>query len=768
LDLTFDDNMLRSGDSSAALLGTMINDDDGNDNDDDDVCCGKNKKSDASNNNMPDEYILGTLIVRVVAARDLNPVVNGGPLGNLFGIGGGIDRQRGGGTRGGCGGGHRQRGGGTRGGGGGGGIGSAGGSAGSANPYASVRFGRTTQRTSEVFDSTNPTWPRGETMYMDVIHPAFTDRLYEQQQEQASSQQHQQQQPHEEEQQQQTSTSTNASAKSPFDFEAAASLSREVAREQNQQQQQQQQNPGDPPQKPPPPPPAAAAAAASVPVSTAASVSSSSSLPRKMNSFEQNHGKNKKKSNDDDDVKPPLPEKPILTIAIFHANEIGSMHKYNPTKGSSSSGDSDDVFLGMAAVDLTMLLTGKTQTFDAWLPLSGTPDEHSQHSQSRSSVRIVCEYEASDDAPQPGDWVRFTGFCHEADLYPFHAGKLYQVEDPAEQLKNSSNNSRTSNALAAAAAHGDLVLLSWTSPEGWISMALVHRFMVVCEQKAQHHPGPMEYLEDEIATLTERILVHSPLVHVVQDAVTRLPDDGLAVITQEVWNGGASLLQRWMQGGIQSIVTDIVHATNVDGHANPRTDDAESLLDTDDIDDYNDEDGSNSNNNAAGGAASSGDESSTDGKSTPKRLQQQKQQPFNTAVPLPNMPACPITGQAMVDPVVAADGHTYERSAIARWLRTSDKSPLTGSVLDHKNLVPNFMLVSSLQEAAAAATAAAAASAQGQKAAASDHHDMATRLNPKMASGATAAAAAAQQHDDQAIDDLILDDGDLLIDEELL
>jgi hypothetical protein len=58
----------------------------------------------------------------------------------------------------------------------------------------------------------------------------------------------------------------------------------------------------------------------------------------------------------------------------------------------------------------------------------------------------------------------------------------------------------------------------------------------------------------------------------------------------------------------------------------------------------------------------------------------------------------------MREPVVAADGHTYERSAIARWLSTSDKSPLTGSVLPHKNLVPNYMLLSSLQEAVKAPT----------------------------------------------------------------
>jgi hypothetical protein len=42
-------------------------------------------------------------------------------------------------------------------------------------------------------------------------------------------------------------------------------------------------------------------------------------------------------------------------------------------------------------------------------------------------------------------------------------------------------------------------------------------------------------------------------------------------------------------------------------------------------------------------------------------------------------------------------------SAIARWLRTSDKSPLTGAVMPHKELVPNYMLMSSLREAAASA-----------------------------------------------------------------
>ena len=32
---------------------------------------------------------------------------------------------------------------------------------------------------------------------------------------------------------------------------------------------------------------------------------------------------------------------------------------------------------------------------------------------------------------------------------------------------------------------------------------------------------------------------------------------------------------------------------------------------------------------------------------------------------------CPITLELMRDPVMAADGHTYEREALLRWLKTS-------------------------------------------------------------------------------------------------
>ena len=53
---------------------------------------------------------------------------------------------------------------------------------------------------------------------------------------------------------------------------------------------------------------------------------------------------------------------------------------------------------------------------------------------------------------------------------------------------------------------------------------------------------------------------------------------------------------------------------------------------------------------------------------------------------------CPITTEVMDDPVMAADGHAYERSAIERWLASKSTSPLTGSELDHPYLTPNHIL----------------------------------------------------------------------------
>jgi hypothetical protein len=51
-------------------------------------------------------------------------------------------------------------------------------------------------------------------------------------------------------------------------------------------------------------------------------------------------------------------------------------------------------------------------------------------------------------------------------------------------------------------------------------------------------------------------------------------------------------------------------------------------------------------------------------------------------------------GEPMQDPVMAADGHTYERRGIAEWLANSTTSPVTNAMLRNQVLAPNHSVTS--------------------------------------------------------------------------
>lgn len=459
-------------------------------------------KPKASKSAIPEEpeYVLGTIIVRVVAARGLeNPIPREGFFRNN--------------------------------------------SSGSAtNPYASIKFGKTTQRTSEVYSTLDPIWPRGEVFFMDVSLP---------------------------------------------ESQVKHSLPEDGSPE---------------------------------------SSSSSSSLEDPFYNYQQ-------------------PDNTTLTVALFH-KEMVQQPFASPTKDQQQPmfGDSDDTFLGMASIDLTALVTGKVAEVDEWLGLNGT------FRNSKASVRVVCEYEVSDVPPKAGDLCRFTKFCHPRDLYPLEASRLYKVDS----------------------VDGNIVLLSYESPEGWHLSFQAHTKMLICEER---QASPM-WAQEELQSLGERLSA-SPLVVSVTEAVERVSDDGLVGIAESIVKGSAFVFDRWFKGGVDTVIRDLQDVTNLDGRHNIHhgLDALESPT---------------SSMVAAVASPASGDDDDDDKESYHEQ----------EGEALPNMPPCPITGFPMVDPVVAADGHTYERTAIARWLKTSDKSPMTGSILVHKELVPNYGLMSSIQEAA--------------------------------------------------------------------
>ena len=60
---------------------------------------------------------------------------------------------------------------------------------------------------------------------------------------------------------------------------------------------------------------------------------------------------------------------------------------------------------------------------------------------------------------------------------------------------------------------------------------------------------------------------------------------------------------------------------------------------------------------------------------------------------IPENYLCPILQEPMKDPVVAADGHSYERTAIEQWFKGGSRiSPMTGARLAHTTLIDNIRL----------------------------------------------------------------------------
>jgi len=72
------------------------------------------------------------------------------------------------------------------------------------------------------------------------------------------------------------------------------------------------------------------------------------------------------------------------------------------------------------------------------------------------------------------------------------------------------------------------------------------------------------------------------------------------------------------------------------------------------------------------------------------------QDEVDDALAAPSAFICPITQVIMVDPVIAADGHTYERDAIHNWLSSQSRSPLNGTQLQSLTLTPNHNLRSQI------------------------------------------------------------------------
>lgn len=64
---------------------------------------------------------------------------------------------------------------------------------------------------------------------------------------------------------------------------------------------------------------------------------------------------------------------------------------------------------------------------------------------------------------------------------------------------------------------------------------------------------------------------------------------------------------------------------------------------------------------------------------------------------LPRSIYCPIRCAPMIDPVVASDGHSYDRDAIETWLKRKKTSPVTNETIS-ETLLANHALRATIAE----------------------------------------------------------------------
>ncbi|NWW82005.1 WSDU1 protein, partial [Climacteris rufus] len=75
-----------------------------------------------------------------------------------------------------------------------------------------------------------------------------------------------------------------------------------------------------------------------------------------------------------------------------------------------------------------------------------------------------------------------------------------------------------------------------------------------------------------------------------------------------------------------------------------------------------------------------------------QKIEELRMTMISVSVPVPDEFLCPITRELMKDPVIAADGYSYEREAMENWISNRRSSPMTNLPLHSLMLTPNRTL----------------------------------------------------------------------------
>lgn len=400
---------------------------------------------------------------------------------------------------------------------------------------------------------------------------------------------------------------------------------------------------------------------------------------------------------DDGDYHPCAPE---LLVEVFHRADEDK--PASPSASASAGAVNDlelaDKRIGAVVVPLLPCLLSASSSHRAWYALVDTDEANPQRDAGQIQLSLNFDAGSSDKSdsssansvlePRRGDVIRLAGFGG-AEYYS-------KVLSPTARLE-------------VVDVFQDQILAQCKSHEGWMLSFELHRNLVHVEKRPSR-------IRDATSTLQGQMIRarHSRVFAAGEKLWRALPDmqrDQLArsyafatFSTSQVAGTLSTSANRTMTMGFGAGAAALLAGTSstyvsvqqefVRTYWSDEQDDAggshkargrivsaftsADRLALEGQEDYDDEDDDLSVDRDSLGDTED-DDDDVDGDA-------------DESVDVPEQLLCPITGCAMKDPVVAADGHSYEREAILQWFATSDKSPLTGARMPTTQVFPNFTL----------------------------------------------------------------------------
>ncbi|GLD96308.1 hypothetical protein PINS_up004991 [Pythium insidiosum] len=400
---------------------------------------------------------------------------------------------------------------------------------------------------------------------------------------------------------------------------------------------------------------------------------------------------------------------PSLRVQVFHRADETDHAESSRESSSPPTRRASDKLIGEVSVPLLPCLLSSASSHRSWYSL--TADELPDAGQ----IQLSMNYDCGGMEPLKGDIVRLTGFGgleYYAKLLPVNA-RLEVVETFQDQ-----------------------VFAQCKSIEGWTLSFELHRNLLFVVRRPSILRDAQSQLQGQIIRVQ-----HSPLVLRARGLWLSLPDSQ----RRQLWQ--LYQLAAFSGGVVYDVVSRSLQATLNDGvHAGLQTCAQGSSEAVDQVaaefvrvfwlgstrdarEEYAERSRTAEMQQSLEGGPAKGrgrivqgfgcearegsgteiewrvlpeeyvdseeDKRSSGARDDEEEKQEDSEDDGHVSIPLESCPdqlICPITGCPMVDPVVAADGHTYEREAILHWFATSNKSPMTGMQMPTTQVFPNFTL----------------------------------------------------------------------------